>query len=204
VPLETWVHLDVVFRFAGLGHATFDLTVTPWDAPSMTFTDLPCTDTSWSQCNWLVTFGGGAQLATFYVDNVQVTPGTEGPASPVFDDDFEATPVGGTVPEGVGLPLIQALARTWSAPLEVQAPQTVRAGYFERDEKVLVHLHNRRGTHADFGRPVGPAATITSRAPVGRAVLALSGKELDVRQEGGAWVVQVPHVGLYEVVELER
>jgi len=204
VPLDTWVHLEVRFRFGGDEPASFDLTITPRGGEPTVYASLPVGEPAWSRLNWMVIFGGGTQPATFYVDDVRVLPGLEGDTPPAFADDFESTQVGGTAPEQTYASLAATLKGLFAPTLDVEAPETVRAGYFERDGKVLVHLHNRLGTHRGFGQPVGPAATIVSRSPVAKATLAISGQELAVARRGDAWTVDVPHVGLYEVVALER
>jgi hypothetical protein len=118
----------------------------------------------------------------------------------VLDLDFEDGADSLTRPTGLVDAVADWLNAQAPAEVAVEAPRTVRVGLFEQpDGRVLVHLHNRVGTLADWQQPTGPAATIRCRLPLQRARSLISGAELAVGER-----IEVPHVGLYELIELSR
>jgi hypothetical protein len=69
---------------------------------------------------------------------------------------------------------------------------------------VLVHLHNRQGVRRDWPHSTGPAVKLRCDFPVRAVKLAVEGQPLAVREKEGRWEIEVPAVGLYRVVDLER
>jgi hypothetical protein len=156
---------------------------------------------------WLEFTGrGGRAGAAFYLDNLQIVEDTNAGARQVLVncnfEDGGATVTGQTE-------LVQLIAarvmQLAPPPVQVTAPESVRAGVFtEDDTHLLVHLDNSVGTTQMWQAPGGPAATIHCAFAVKSAKLAVTGAALTVTPQGGGADIAVPSVGLYQVVEVEK
>jgi len=203
VPIDTWLHLEVRLRFGAEG-AVYDVSLAAPGQTPQVFGGLPAVDQGFSRCDWAVIFGLGTDPATFQVDNVRIERlSADGTAAAVLADDFEATPVGQTVPNNP-VPMIARMVQELAPPpLEVEAPGHVRVGMFQRPGgEVLVHLHNLNGSHRGWEQMNGPEVRLRARVPVQSAESALTGRPLVIRREGRTKVIVVPSVGLYEVVRV--
>jgi hypothetical protein len=119
--------------------------------------------------------------------------------------DFEEGPRAFSFPTGLARTMAQRLARLAPPPIEIAAPDSLRAGVFEGPAgHVLVHLHNRQGMRRDWLQGTGPGAKLRCDFPVRAAKLAVDGRPLAVREKDGRWEIDVPPIGLYRVVDVER
>ncbi|NLC58386.1 MAG: hypothetical protein GX774_16250 [Armatimonadetes bacterium] len=208
VPAAQWVHVEIAVRFAETTGAVYDLTLEGEEGPLGRYTDLPCIHSNFNGCNWAVLFGAGEESATFYVDNLRLERvDAAGRHTVALADDFEAIPVGGTQPRAALPPLagvLTMLAARYAPPvIAVEAPASVRLGAFRQGRQVILHLHNRQGTPAEWKQPVGPAVTLALDFPARRARRLLTGEALPLHRAEGRTRLTVPSIGLHEVVIVE-
>jgi hypothetical protein len=204
-PPNQWLHLRIAYTFAQDGQpAQFTLTATLPDGTAKAGT-FPCPAPGYQRTDWFVIYGPGA-AGTFYLDNLELArTRADGSREVLMAYDFEEGPTMFQVASSLARNLGDALKTYAPPPLELEAPPQVRLGAFTADgERLLVHLHNRLGTLPDWQQPTGPAAALRCRFRVRAATLQPSGTALPVSREGDEWVVKVPAVGLYQVVELHR
>lgn len=202
VPFDTWFELQIQFRLAG-ENPTYDLTFYVPGRPPRVFRNLPYVNPDFRKCDWFVIYGEGTNASAFYLDDlrIQAVSGGDSPTvTTVLQDDFEATPVGKLTPTSPVRDLAAYLLESAPAPVEVSGPDSVKLGVFRRGRgETVVHLHNSDGRRN--GPDSGPV-TLATRFAVKSATLALSGWKLDVKQNGGKWLVTVPGVRMHEVVVL--
>ncbi len=205
-PGGQWFHLKLEYRFAPAGEETpFTLTLTDAQGKIQTGTGKLQAD-GYLRTDWLVIYGPGEASGTWYLDNLTLASlPSSGESQRLLAMDFE---------EGVqslttssALPrLVASLVDSLEAqPVRLEADTSVHMGCFEPDsERVLVHLYNFGAPVSDWQQPTGPDATLDCGFPVKAARLALSGNTLSVKRAGDRWLVEVPPIGLYQVVELTR
>jgi hypothetical protein len=204
VPEGQWFHVAVDCDFAREGApSAFALTVTTPDGAAHTGR-FASPDGRFAGTDWLVVYGLGQARAAFYLDNLELArKRPDGGREVALSLDFESGDVGLAESTGFLRALLGGVQRAAPPPLAVAAPAEVWCGAFRAaDGRVLVHLHNRAGRLADWLAGTGPAAVLTCRFPVAGARSALAGRDLPVAAAGLRRRVTVPHVGLYQVVEL--
>jgi len=202
IPYDKWLHLELTFRLVG-ENRTFDVTLTPEGEAARSFTDLAYKDPDFQVCDWAVVFDGGTERASFYLDAMRiefVSAGPEPKVTTVLADNFEATPVGSVSPRSYVCDLTHDLLRMAPAPIELDAPVNIRIGVFRHTPgETIIHLHDVDATRRT--KP-GTPVTIRTRFTVYSATLSLSGKQLKVEKIGERFEVNVPAVGMHEVVVL--
>jgi hypothetical protein len=154
-----------------------------------------------------VLFGAGRVPATFYLDNVELTAlASDGSQKTMHRLDFEEGPALTLGPTHLVHPLGRLLRKWVAPPIAVDASPEIRAGFFQRDPgKVLVHLYNHKGLLRDWQQATGPSVRLRCRMPIQSARLAISERALQVHEgDAGESVLEIPHVGLYEVIELQE
>lgn len=199
-PVGEWFRVSIDFRF-GESERSYDVTLTPPDGAPRVFRDLPYIDTGFDGCDWFVIYGEGTDPAQFYLDDLRIE-GLPADASQsaitAFANDFELTQPGKLEPVSPSLHLAADLLDMAPAPVELDAPESVRMGVFRRGKsEVVVHLHNTDGSPS---RTTGTAAKLVFRMSVNEAELAISGEKLPVKHAGGVAEITVPSVALHEVV----
>jgi hypothetical protein len=205
-PANQWVHLRIAYRFAqGDQPAQFVLTATLPDGTRKEGT-YPSPAAGYQRTDWFVIYGPGSAPGTFTLDNLELArTKADGSREVVMNYDFEEGPTMFQVASGLARSVGAALRAYAPPPLELEAPADVRLGAFAADDqRVRVHLHNRLGALADWQQPSGPAATLRCRFAVRAATLQPGGAALPVSRADDQWLVKVPAVGLYQVVELQR
>ncbi len=205
-PANQWLHLRIAYSFAqGARPASFTLTATLPDGSRKEGT-FPSPTAGYQRTDWFVIYGPGAAPGTFFLDNLELArTQADGKREVVMNYDFEEGPTMFQVASGLARSLGDAVKVYAPPPIDLEAPADVRLGAFEADEqRLLVHLHNRLGALADWQQPTGPAATLRCRFAVRSATLQPGGTVLPVSRKGDQWLVKIPAVGLYQVVELRR
>jgi len=212
VPVDTWFHLRVDYRFGDADRdSTYRLSVTLPDggtrAADLTVAKPWYCKAAYCATDWVVIFGAGKVPATFYLDNVELTAlGADGSRKIVHRLDFEEGPALTLGPTHLVRQLGRLLKMWVPPPIAVDAPPEIRAGFFRRDPgKVLVHLYNHNALRRDWQKATGPPVRLRCRPPINAARLVFSDRALPVHQgDAGGSLVEIPHVGLYEVIEVQQ
>ena len=90
-------------------------------------------------------------------------------------------------------------------PVQLTGPEFVHLGVFEAaDGQLLVHLQNTRGVLGNWQAAGVPSVTLHCAFPVREAKLAVSGQALTVNARDGGADIEIPSVGLYQVVAIQR
>jgi hypothetical protein len=66
-------------------------------------------------------------------------------------------------------------------------------------------LYNHNGLRRDWQQAAGPPVRLRCRTPVNSAHLAFSDRAVPVHEgDAGESIIEIPHVGLYEVIEVQQ
>lgn len=202
VPFGKWFGLTIDFRMAG--NATYDVTLAIPGATSRKFTNLPYIDQDFAECDWTVIYGEGTERSSFYLDDLKIeSVPAKGPVTLVLQDDFESGVPGSMERMSPVQRLADRLKAMSPDPIICDAPAYIRVGaYALSGSETAVHIHNTRGSRVNSS--TGVPVTVRLSAPVKSARSVFTGKDLAMVQKDGRWEVQVPPVGMYDVVVLKR
>ena len=208
-PLDQWVKLRIAYDFAREGKpSAYELTAALPGGKTHAVR-APCRDKGYRQTDWFVVFGPGRTPSVFYLDNLRLERvRADGKRETVLFHDFEGGPAAFAEPTALVRRLAELTKQYARPPIGVEAPPSVRVGFFARgDGRILVHLHDRDALRRDWQHSVGAAVTLRTAFPVTSARLAIPGTHLSIaRSPLGGWhsAVRVPPIGLYQVLELRR
>lgn len=206
VPLGEWFHFALAYDFAGAGTtSTFKVIITRQDGSVAEATGASL-QPDYSKTDWFVIFGSGTAPGSWYLDNLSLARRLpDGASERVLLLDFEEgenslLETGALVTE-----LADVLKRLAPPPIALEAPPSVHAGCFQPDEsRVLVHLYSLDNALTDWLKPTGHAVRLSCAFQPASARLPLTGETLRVKRSGDRWLVEIPPIGLYQVVELIR
>ena len=207
VPYGRWLHLDMSYTFARGGQqAKYSFTLTGPEGFRQEDAGVEPRDAGHDRTDYLEILSPATTPGAFYVDNLQIVQvGADGAKQTVVNEDFEeggATVLGRTALVRRLAARLQELA---PPPVRLEAPEYVHLGLYQAAEgRLLAHLHNTRGRLGDWQAPTGPAVKLHCAFPVQGAKLAISGQPLTVRAREGGAEIEVPALGLYQVVEIQR
>lgn len=206
LPLDEWLHVRIAYEFAtGDRDSTWEATIRLQDGTEARAAGTSH-DPAYHRTDWLVVYGAGTQAATFHLDNLQLVGiKADGGRVLTLDMDFEEGPGGLQEPTTLQRRMAEAVKRYAPPPIDVQAPDHVRVGAFERDGgRLLIHLHDRNARRTNWLGEGGPEVVLRCAFAVREAKSALTGAELELTRHENTSVIRVPSLRLYEVVEIQR
>ncbi len=206
VPFGRWFHLAIDYDFAtGDKPSTFRFVVTHPDGAAEEAAGSSLQG-DFRQTDWLVVFGPGAQVSQWYLDNLSLSKRLpDGRSERIMLLDFEDGEDSLQASGALVAQVAELLKRRAPPPVTMDAPSSVHAGVFEPEPgRLLVHLYSLDHVLADWLQVAGHTVKLSCDFQPAAARLPLTGKTLDVKRIGNRWQVDVPAIGLYQVVELYR
>ncbi|HEY3398407.1 MAG TPA: alpha-amylase family protein [Armatimonadota bacterium] len=204
VPVGQWVHVQMSYQFAGGGGpASFNVDATWPGGQRRLDRAAGGAAADYSRTDYLTMSSPGSE-GVFDVANVtfaKIRPG--GGREEILNqnaDDWGQSVVGQAE---LVRRLAQYVRQFEAPPVQVNAPATVSSGVYTKEAgHTLVHLYNTVGLLGDWQRATGPRVTLRVTLPITSAKLLPSGQNLPLRQNNGATEIEVPPIGLYQVVDL--
>ncbi len=206
VPYGRWLHLDMSYSFARDGQpAGYSLVLTGPDGYRQEDGGVEPRDSHHERTDYLEILSPTTNVGAFQINSLRVVQiNLDGSKQTVVDEGFEdggATVLGRTA---LVRRIAERLQEIAPPPVQVVAPEYVYAGIYQGAAGcLLVHLQNTHGQLRDWQAATGPAVKLECTFPVQAAKLALSGQALTVHAREGGANIEVPAIGLYQVVEIQ-